>query len=153
MAKAPTHPDQIGFCFDAPAVPSGEAALAGFEKRTNVFVGAMLNSDGRDRYQLAAEVSKLLADEVSKTMLDAYASPSREDHKIPFSRLMAIVVVTGRYDLLDAHLRETGCGVITGRELETVELGSIEQEIRALQAKARDLRRTAQPIRRGGASE
>lgn len=153
MGKAKAHPDQIDFCFDAPPVPSGEAALAGFEKRTNVFVGEMLNSDGRDRYEIAAEVSKLLADEVSKTMLDAYASPSREDHKIPHSRLMAIVVVTQRYDLFDRHLRETGCGVITGRELETAELGSIEQEISALKAKARDLRRTAKPIRRGGSSQ
>ena len=153
MPKAKAHPDQLGFVFEAPKVPEGEAALAGLEKRTNVLVGEMLNSDGRDRYAIAAEASKLLADDVSKAMLDAYASPAREDHKVPFSRLMAIVVVTGRYDLLDAHMRETGCGVITGRELEAAELGSIEQEIRALQARARDLRKTAQPIRREGSGE
>lgn len=153
MARAPTHPDQIDFCFDAPAVPSGEAALAGFERRTNVFVGEMLNSDGRDRYAIAAEVSKLLGSDVSKAMLDAYSSPAREDHKVPFSRLMAIVVVTGRYDLLDAHMRETGCGVITGRELKTAELGSLEQEVRELQERLRTLRKTAQPIRRGGTGE
>lgn len=149
MPKAKAHPDQLGFDFEAPPIPDGEAALAGFERRTNVLVGEMLNSDGRDRYVIAAEVSKLLDEDVSKPMLDAYSSPAREDHKVPFSRLMAIVVVTGRYDLLDRHMRETGCGVITGRELETAELGHIEQEINQLKARARELRKTASPIRRG----
>ncbi|MAM39313.1 MAG: hypothetical protein CL949_15740 [Erythrobacter sp.] len=153
MAKAPSHPNQIAFCFDPPSAPSGEAALAGFERRTNVFVGEMLNSDDRDRYAIAAEVSKLLGSDVSKAMLDAYSSPAREDHKVPFTRLMAIVAVTERYDLLDKHMREAGCGVVTGRELETAELGSLEQEIRQMQARARELRKTAPPLRRGGTGE
>lgn len=149
MPQAKPHPDQLGFDFEAPVIPEGEAALAGFERRTNVLVGEILNSDGRDRYEIAAEVSKLLGEDVSKPMLDAYSSPAREDHKVPFSRLMAIVVVTGRYDLLDRHMREAGCGVITGRELQTAELGNVEQEIRELQARARQLRKTAPTIKRG----
>ena len=150
MPKAKDSTDQLGFDFSAPSVPQGEAALAGFERRTNVLVGEMLNSDGRDRWQLAGEVSKLLGEEVSKPMLDAYSSPAREDHKVPHSRLMAILVVTARYDLFDRHMRECGCGIVTGREMDTVELGHLEQERRRIDARMRELRKTATPMRKGG---
>lgn len=150
MAKAKAHPNQLGFDFAALIVPAGEAALAGFERRINVLVGEMLNSDGRDRYEIAAEVSRLLGEDVSKAMLDAYASPAREEHRVPFSRLMAIVVVTGRFDLFDRTLRECGCAVVTGAEIDLVELGNAEREKRLLEEKIRMLRRTAPTIRRGG---
>ncbi|MEO1489618.1 MAG: hypothetical protein AAFR88_09345, partial [Pseudomonadota bacterium] len=70
MPKAPSNTAQLGFDFEALTVPEGEASLAGFEKRTAVFVGEMLNSDGRTRYEIAAGVSELLGDDVSKAMLD-----------------------------------------------------------------------------------
>ncbi|MEO1490298.1 MAG: hypothetical protein AAFR88_12810, partial [Pseudomonadota bacterium] len=82
-------------------------------------------------------------------MLDAYASPAREDHRVPFTRLMAIVIFTARYDLLDRHMREAGCGVVTGRELETVELGNLEQQKREIEKRMRELRKTAPTLRRG----
>ena len=150
MGKAKASPDQLGFDFSAPSVPQGEAALAGFERRTNVLVGEMLKA--RDRFVIAAQVSKLLDEEVSKSMLDAYSSPAREDHKVPFVRLMAIVIVTARYDLLDQHLRECGCGIVTGCEMDTVRLGHLEQERRNIDAQIRELRKTATPMRKGGGS-
>lgn len=141
MGKAKRRLEQLGFDFEALTTPEGEAAMAGFEARTNVLVGEMLNSDGRDRYQLAAEVSKLLGEDISKAMLDAYSSPAREDHRVPHSRLAAIIAVTGRYDLFDHHCRQFGCAVVTGRAMDTVELGHLEQEKRQIEARMRELRK------------
>lgn len=139
MPKAKIHPNQLGFVFEAPKPVTEEAALAGFEQRVNRMVGSMLNSDGRSREVIAAEMSVLLAETISVDMLNAYASPARIEHKVPFSRLMALVVVTKRYDLLDARMRETGCGVLVGEELNTARIGHIDQQIRKLQAEKRSL--------------
>lgn len=139
MAKAKAHPNQLGFVFEAPKPVTEEAALAGFEQRVNRMVGSMLNSDGRSREVIAAEMSVLLAEPISVDMLNAYSSPARVEHKVPFSRLMALVVVTKRYDLLDARMRETGCGVLVGEELHTARIGHIDQQIKRLQAEKRAL--------------
>lgn len=139
MGKAKAHPNQLGFVFEAPKPVTEEAALAGFEQRVNRMVGSMLNSDGRSREVIAAEMSVLLAEPISVDMLNAYASPARIEHKVPFSRLMALVVVTKRFDLLDARMRETGCGVLVGEELHTARIGHIDQQIKKLQAEKRAL--------------
>lgn len=139
MSKAKAHPNQLGFVFEAPKPVTEEAALAGFEQRVNRMVGSMLNSDGRSREVIAAEMSVLLAEPISVDMLNAYSSPARVEHKVPFSRLMALVVVTKRYDLLDARMRETGCGVLVGEELHTARIGHIDQQIKRLQAEKRAL--------------
>ena len=139
MVKAKAHPNQLGFVFEAPKPVTEEAALAGFEQRVNRMVGSMLNSDGRSREVIAAEMSVLLAEPISVDMLNAYSSPARIEHKVPFSRLMALVVVTKRYDLLDARMRETGCGVLVGEELNTARLGHIDQQIKQLLAEKRAL--------------
>lgn len=143
MSKAKAHPNQLGFVFEAPKPVTEEAALAGFESRVNRMVGSMLNSDGRSREVIAAEMGVLLAEPISVDMLNAYSSPARVEHKVPFSRLMALVVVTKRYDLLDARMRETGCGVLVGAELMTARIGHIDQTIKQLQAEKRALQPVA----------
>lgn len=149
MPKAKAHPNQLGFVFDPPRAIEGEAALAGFEQRVNRMVGEMLNSDGRSREVIAAEMSVLLADKVSREMLDAYSSPARIEHKVPFSRLMALVVVTNRFDLLDLRMRETGCAVLVGDELHTARIGHLEQRKKQIDAELRQLKGSATPFSRG----
>ena len=150
MAKAKVHPDQLGFVFEAPKAPVGEAALAGFEQRVNRMVGSMLNSDERPREVIAAEMSVLLGEEVSRAMLDAYASPARTEHKVPFSRLIALVLVTRRHDLLDERMREAGMAVLFGDEVKTARLGDIKRRIAALKQEERAIERSSPVIRGNG---
>lgn len=152
MPKAQPHPDQFGFDFATPAPAQGEAALAGLEKRVSAMVGVILNSAhmaGRTREVIAAEMSALLGENVSRKMLDAYASPAREDHKVPFSRLLALVIVTGRQDLMDPLLRDGGMGVLVGKEVETARLGHLMRVREEADAEIRNIRRTAPRIRGG----
>ena len=81
MPKAKAHPDQLGFDFKAPAPQSGVAGLAGLERRICATVGTVLASAMRPREIIAAEMSVLLDEEVSRAMLDAYSSPARTDHR------------------------------------------------------------------------
>lgn len=150
MAKAKAHPDQLGFLFNVPAPATGEAALAGFEKRVNALVGAILNTahaDGRSRAVIAAEMSEVLGEEVTKAMLDAYASPARIEHKVPFSRLMALIVVTGRQDLMDPLMREGGMAVLIGEEVKTARVGHITRQLDKLKRELREIEGSAPLIR------
>lgn len=149
MPKARAHPDQIAFAFDPPQPANQPAALAGFERRVSRAVGTILNSDSRSREVIAAEMSVLLDEEVSRAMLDAYASPARDGHKVIMSRFLALVAVCGRHDVLDGLLREIGAAVLVGEEVHTARIGHIGRQIAQLKAELRDLERQA-PLIRGG---
>ena len=150
MPKAKAHPNQLPFDFAAPAPKKGAAALAGLEQRINALVGTVLASDGRAREIIAAEVSVLLGDQVSRAMLDAYSSPARPDHKVPASRLFALLAVTDRQDLLDPIMREIGAALLVGDEVRTARLGHLQQLKARIEAEMKSLRIDAPEIREGG---
>ena len=150
MPKARAIPGQLGFDFAVPAPPVSAGDLAGLERFICETVGAVIASDGRPRELIAAQMSVLLDDEVSRAMLDAYSSPARTDHKVPFSRFLALIVAAGRQDLLDPIVRRCGAAVLIGDEVKTALLGHLEQRIRELQQKARALRADAPAIRGSG---
>lgn len=151
MAKAKPHPNQIAFDFaPPPAPPTGLAALAGLDARICRTVGTILNGDERSRAVLAAEMSDLLDQSISKEMLDAYASPARHEHRVPMSRFWALLVVTGRQDLLDPLLREIGAALLVGEEVATARLGHLDREIEQLRAEKRRLQGSAPLLRTGG---
>lgn len=150
MAKAKAHPDQLGFLFKAPAPASGDASLAGLEQRICRTVAKILNSDGRSRELIAAEMSRVLDEDITRAMLDAYSSPAREGHKVPASRLFALLAVTGRHDLFDPIMREIGAALLVGEEVHTARIGHLSQKLRELQAELKELQRTAPVIREGG---
>lgn len=147
MGKAKPHPDQLGFGFDAPRPASAPAALAGLEQRIAAMAGTILNSDPRRREVIAAEMSVLLDEEVSAAMLNAYASPAREGHKVIMSRFLALVQVTNRHDLLDPILREIGAALLVGEEVHTARLGQLELVIAEAQRELKTLRASAPLIR------
>ncbi len=147
MPKAKPHPAQLGFCFDAPTLDSSAGSLAGLERAICEMVATMLNSDDRPREVLAAEVSRLVDEDVSRAMLDAYSSPAREGHKVPMSRALALVVVTRRHDLLDPIMRRIGAGLLVGDEVLTARLGQIDRQMEKLKAERRKLAGDAPLIR------
>lgn len=150
MAKARPS-NQLAFAFEAPLPATLPAALAGMDARVARTVGEALNSDGRDRAVIAAEMGVLLDEPVTKDMLNAWSAPGKDKHNISFSRMLALVSVTKRFDLLDRELREIGAAVLVGEEIHTARLGHLKTKIAELQAEARGLERMglAQPIERG----
>ena len=148
MVKAKAHPGQFGFDFVAPRPATGVAALAGLERQICGAVGVILNSDQRPREIIAALMSVLTGEEISRSMLDAYSSQAREDHKVPMSRFLALVQVTNRHDVLDQLLRPIGAAVLVGEEVHTARLGQVEAQIAQLSEERRRLKASA-PIIRG----
>lgn len=151
MPKAKVHPGQLGFAFDAPKPARADASLAGLEQRISSMVGSVLNSDSRPREIIAARMSMLLGEDISRAMLDAYSSPAREDHKVPASRLLALIAATDRHDLLDPIMREIGAGLLVGDEIKTARIGHLSQQMKAINEELRKLKGDA-PLIRGGNS-
>lgn len=148
MAKPRASANQFAFTFDAPQPATLPAALAGMDARVARTVAEILKHDDRDRTVIAAEMSVLMAEEVSKAMLDAYASPARDGHNISFARMLALIAATNRFDLLDRELRPIGAAVLVGDEIYTAEIGQIESEISKLQQRRKDLSRLHPTISR-----
>jgi hypothetical protein len=146
--RAPLDSNQLSL-FDAPVVSRGEAALAGLKKQTAAAVSTVLHEEIADRYEIAKRMSFLLDEEVSKLMLDGYSSPAREDHNIPAHRLLALIAVTGRLDVLDGLLRRAGFAALDEKELMLTQLGHLDRQMAEIKAKKREIERLARPSERG----
>ena len=143
---------QLAFTFEAPTPASTPAALAGADRRMAIAVAEALNGDDRPRAILAAEMSLLLDEDVSKAMLDAYASPARDAHNVPAHRLLALIAVTSRFDLLDRQLRAIGAAVLVGEELQAARVGHLRVMLERTKQELKDAEARAIPIEREGGS-
>jgi len=147
--KPALHPEQIGFEFGVPETARRDGMLRMIERKTASAVATILKRDPRTRYEVAAGMSELLDEDVSKLMLDAYASEARETHNISFGRFLALVADTQSYDVLNALLRDIGAKVVVGEEALTLELGHLERQKRLYEERIRALKSTA-PLLKGG---
>ncbi|MES2753130.1 MAG: DNA transposition protein [Pseudomonadota bacterium] len=148
---ASIDPGQLGFTFDPPAPARLDADLAGLGRKFAAIVSLALKDDPRSREEVAGAMSALLGEDVSKMMLDAYASEARKEHAIPAHRLWALIAVTDRLDLLDAAARRIGAALLVGEELHAARLGSLQAQRDRLDAEIKKMRGQAQPITRGRA--
>lgn len=130
---------QFAFSFDPPIPARNEADLAGLDAIVAASVARMLKEDERKRPVIAAEMGALLDTEFSHLMLDGYASEARDRVNISASRLLALVAVTDRFDLLDALVRRIGASLLVGDEILAAELGHIDRNIAALKARRRSI--------------
>lgn len=141
-------PAQLGFSFEAPRPARREADLAGLDRVVASGVAQALKGDARSREEIAGAMSALLSEEVTRWMLDAYASEAREQHNISAGRFLALVAVTGRFDILDGVLFRVGTRVLVGEEVHTARVGHLRSELRRLQTELKQAERLAEPIKR-----
>lgn len=141
-------PSQLGFTFDEPAPATNAADLAGIDRLIAASVARGLRDDSRSRGEIALAMTELLDEEVSRCMLDAYASEARDNHNISAGRFLALVAVTSRYDILDHVLRRIGAAVLVGEEIVTARAGHLRCTIEQLKDELKKVERQARPIGR-----
>jgi hypothetical protein len=96
-------------------------------------------------------MSELLDEDVSRWMLDAYASEARDNHNISADRFLALIAVTNRFDILDAAVRRIGAALLVGDEIKTAELGNIDRQIAALKTRRKSIEHSAPVVKiKGG---
>lgn len=75
------------------------------------------------RDEIAAAMADWLGEDVTKNMLNNYASEAQEDHTIPYLRLLALIHVTGDVRLLQIGAEMFGHVVADGKYLEWIRVG------------------------------
>ncbi len=106
-------------------------------------VSETLTDSERTRQDIAENMSIWLGEEVTKNMLDAYASEARSDHTIPFLRLLALVHVTGDLRLMQLGSDLFEHSVIDNRYLTWVEVGQLADKKDELEKSFEAARRNA----------
>ncbi|MDO9625173.1 MAG: hypothetical protein Q7J46_14420 [Pseudomonas sp.] len=126
------------------AVPQPVLAVPGcgnYAVQISELVSEMLKGSELDRYEIAARMSRLSGDDVSKNMLDAWASPARADHNLPLYRAALLEEVCASHVLTDWQVNLRGGRVAYGREALDAELGRLERVASDASRKARELKR------------
>lgn len=123
----------------APVVPT--PGSGNYAAQVSELVGSVLKQSPADRYEVAAQMSRLSGDDVSKHMLDAWSSPARTDHNIPLYRVPLLEEVCHSHDFTDwlVHLR--GGRVAYGREALDAQYGKLQRMRDKLQHDMRELKR------------
>ena len=125
--------------FDVPTPKLAVPGEGNYAAEVSQMVGQILK--GLDRHQVAAQMSRLSGDDVSKFMLDAWASPARQDHNLPFYRAVLLEEACDSHLLTDWQVAQRGGRVAYGREALDAELGRLERIAADANRKAREIKR------------
>ncbi|TBV12785.1 hypothetical protein [Stutzerimonas kirkiae] len=125
-------------------IPQPVLAVPGqgnYSVQVSELVGEMLKVADIDRYEIAARMSRLSGDDVSKAMLDAWSSMARLDHNLPFYRAALLEEVCASHLLTNWLVTQRGGRVAYGRDALLAELGRLERTRDEAGRQARELKR------------
>ena len=91
-------------------------------------MGEAVKACSKDRYQIAADMSRLLGREISVNTLDKYTSEASEDHLPNLETAIAFDAATEQLSVLNFFAGKLGCRVLPGKQSLYVELARLEQE-------------------------
>lgn len=106
-------------------------------------LGEMLEGakrNGKDRWQVAADVSRLAGREVSKYMLDAYTAPSRDEYNVPAWLMPLFEVACGSHAYTAWIANVRGGRFFLGSDALAAELGNVRRQKDELQDRERAIR-------------
>lgn len=125
------------------AIPQAVPAVAGafdFRKPVAELVAGMLANAKRDRYDVAAKISRLCDHESSKALLDSYTAPSREECNLPLWKVPALEVSCNSHAITEWLVGVHGGRVLWGADVLAANLGEIEGRIQQLQEQRKHLK-------------
>lgn len=117
------QPPEVAARLDGPSPQGGT-----LRSRISRAVSQALSASGMTRDEIAAQMSDYLGEDVSKNMLDAYASQARDSHTISLERFIALVEVTGQTGLLGFVADAFGLVVVPAKYAELIELHFIDEQ-------------------------
>jgi hypothetical protein len=141
MARQSANPAQPSF-FDAPTAPlTGPALSSQIREAVAEALSFAKETLQRDRYVVATEMSRLLARDVTKNMLDRYTAPSAEEWRFPLEALPALVSATGDGRLVTIIAEACGYKAMPGEATAVAELVTLELQQRAIKKRIATARR------------
>ncbi len=126
------------------AIPTAYPELPGgwnFRVEIAHTMGEAIRVSAKDRYQIAADMGRLLGRDVSMNTLDKYTSEAAEGHHPSLETAIAFDQVTGGFALLELFARKLGCRVLPGKDALLAELGRLEQAKGEIAAQERAIKK------------
>lgn len=127
------------FMVPTPAAPL--PASMDYGREVAHLVGTVLKDADGDRYEIAARMSRLMGREVSKYMLDAWSSESREAYNLPFYITPVLETACTTHLLSNWLADKRGGQLLIGREALNAELGKLEHLKEEATKKIRELKK------------
>jgi len=127
--------------FEVPQPQAPLPASADYRAQVSHLVSEILKHADGDRIEIAARMSRLTGADISKYMLDAYASEARDTFNAPFWLIPALEVACGTHGLTNWLVGVRGGRLLIGREALTAELGRLERMRDEAGQRIRDLKR------------
>ena len=151
--RAPDQPDLLDWTPPQPVRRFDDHRVRAVSQRDRLAraVAASLkdcDDAGVTREDIASRMGEFLGERVSVNMLNAYASPARDDHTISVTRLMALLHATRDQRLLELLAEPLGWAVVDRKFLPLIELAATREKIDELEKRVRASRALA---RKGGA--
>lgn len=106
-------------------------------------ISDLIKASPLDRYDIAARMSKLLGQEITKHQLDSWTAESREGWRFPLEYLPAFEVAVETHQITTWLADLRGCKVLVGKEALDAEIGKLE---RLKEEAARKIRQLKQAI-------
>ncbi len=92
-----------------------------------------------DRFDVAAEMSRLVGKEITKTTIDKWAAPSSTDHNIYFCYIPVLESICSSTGLTDWLVKKRGGRVAYGKDTLNVLLSKKAQQRKKLDAEMKQL--------------
>lgn len=98
-------------------------------------ISKTLKASKHDRYGVAAKMSRLMAREVTKSMLDSWSAESKETNRFPLNYLSALITATEDKSILRFLCEKAGGYFIESEDALRLELGKLEEQSREIDEK------------------
>lgn len=127
------------FAVPQPAEPL--PASMDYGREVAALVSEVLKNADSDRYEVAARMSRLTGKEVSKYMLDAWSSESRDAYNMPFYMAPVLEAACETHVFSNWLADKRGGRLLIGKEALTAELGKLERLKEEAARKIRELKK------------
>lgn len=114
--------------FEIPLAPAPIGGSLKFDKEVAHVLSAALKDTPKSRYDVAARMSELTGDQITKEMLDAWTAESKKLWRFPFEYSAAFEVACETNCLQELLCRKRGSRILVGDETLFAELGRIQQK-------------------------
>ena len=114
--------------FDIPAAPAPIGGSLDYDKELCHTLANAIDTSGLSRYDIAARMSELSGDDVTKSMLDAWTAASKQEWRFPFKFAAAFEAACGTTCLQELLGRKRGSRILVGEDTLLAEMGRLAIE-------------------------
>lgn len=127
--------------FDIPRAPAPTAGSLDYSVELAHTLSDALKACPKSRYEIAARMSELVGQEISKTMLDAWTAESKSGWRFPFEYAAAFEAACESTCLQELLCRKRGSRILEGEEALLAELGRLDRDEQAVKQRRHAIRK------------